>query len=157
MKFIPYTPLMLCLLLISNSYLLDIIPLDKDPVYRKVIKRRLTYPPLRYEDKIALMVYARFSIDERGHVQNVKLIKHPTQEAYHQLYDAVVESTLKRLPPLNPNYVGHYILPVAFCVKDYDRGELLMPKDVDYYGKHVNSALLQKVEVIGYKRYVAQN
>jgi hypothetical protein len=157
MKFVLYTPLMLYLLLVTNSYLLNGISLDKDPVYRKVIKRRLTYPPLRYEDKVALMVYARFSIDERGHVHNVKIIKHPTQELYHKLYDAVVESTLKRLPPLNPNYVGHYILPVAFCVRNHDNGELLIPKDVDYYGKHVNSVLLQKVEVIGYKRYVAQN
>ena len=143
------TPLILYLLLAANSYLLDVAPLDKDPAYRKVINQRLVYPSVPYEYKVALMVYARFSINERGHVQNVKIIKHPTREFYHKFYDVIVESMLKRLPPLNPTYVGHYILPVAFSLIDYHNGQLLSPDDIGYHGEQFNSMLLQKVEARG--------
>ena len=157
MTYLVSVPLTLYMLLTGNSFSLDNTPLDKDPTYRKVISRRLTYPSISDQHKIALMVYARFSINERGHVQNVTIIRHPTQEAHHKFYDAVVESTLKRLPPLNPSYVGHYILPVAFSLRDEHNGQLLVPEDIGYYGDQVNSVMLQTVDVVGYRRYSAQN
>ncbi|WP_158408746.1 hypothetical protein [Fibrella aestuarina] len=148
---------MLYLLVAANPSLLDTAPLDKDPTYKKVISRRVTYPPVSDQHKIALMVYARFTINERGHVEHVKIIRHPTEEVHHKFYDAVVESALKRLPPLNPSYVGHYILPVSFSLRDEHNGQLLIPEDVGYYGEQVNSVMLQPVKVIGYRRYRVQN
>jgi len=151
-------PLTLCVLLATAAFsVLDTSPLDNDPVFKKVIRRRLTYPSVRNEYKVAIMVHARFSVDERGHVRNVQIIRQPTEEAHHKFYDAVVQSTLNRLPPLNPNYVGHYILPVVFSLRDHQNGELLVPPDTDYHGDHANSVVLQTVNVLGDKHYRTQN
>ena len=151
-------PLTLCLLLATgNPTVLDTSPLDKDPVYKKVMRRRLTYPSVRDEYKVALMVYARFSVDERGHVRNVQIIRQPTEEAYHKFYDAVVKSTLNRLPPLSPSYVGHYILPVVFSLRDHQHGQVIVPPDTDYHGEHTNSIVLQKINILGDKYYRTQH
>lgn len=150
-------PLTVVYLLLANTYFFDTAPLDKDPVFRKVIRRRLTYPAVRDDYKVALMVYARFSIDERGHARNVKIIRQPTQDVHHRFYDAVVESTLTRLPPLNPNYIGHYILPVVFSFRDQQTGQLIVPPDTDYHGEHANSLVLHRVDVVGDKYFRVQN
>jgi hypothetical protein len=126
--------------------------LDKDPVFRKILSRRLSYPPINAQSGHTKLVYGQFEIDENGHVRNVKIVNPAVGRGYFVNFDVVVEKTLKRLPPLNPRYLGKYMLPVIFALNDLQTGELVTPTNTNFDGRLANSILLKSVTVIGDKQ-----
>ena len=124
--------------------------LDKDPVFRKVLKRRLTYPIVNELNAYTKLVYAQFSIDEKGHVQDVKVINPSCGIRNHDAnFDKVVEKTLKRLPPLNPSYLGKYVLPILFAINGVDSKQVI-PDNINSDNRLSNNVLLTSVTVLGY-------
>lgn len=126
--------------------------LDKDPVFRKVLKRRLSYPIMNaLNGGRTKLVYAQFNIDEKGHVQDVKVV-HPSY-APHGIrnpdanFDEIVEKTLNRLPPLNPRYLGRYVLPVIFAMNGTDSKQIITN---NYNSAIIDHILLRSVTVLGY-------
>jgi hypothetical protein len=127
--------------------------LDKDPVFRKILSRRLSYPPISAQSGHTKLVYGQFEIDENRHVQNVKIINPVSGKGFYFVdFDIAVEKTLKRLPPLHRHYVGKYVLPVTFALNDFETGELISPTNTNFDGRFANSILLKSVTVIGDKR-----
>lgn len=89
---------------------------DRDPVFMAVLARQLGYP-LNAEGAYA-RIYAGFSIDEKGRVRNIAILN-PVKIGYG--FEEEVVSSLKRLPSLNPRYVGDYVLPVSFVYVNYEK------------------------------------
>ena len=126
--------------------------LDKDPVFRKVLSRRLSYPFSNAEVGYTKLVYAQFSIDEEGHAHNIKILNPAVGKLHFFDFDAVVEKALKKLPPLQPRYEGKYILPVIFAINDMQTGKRVVPDNTTFNGKLPKNILLRSVTIIGYSR-----
>lgn len=102
------------------------VPIDQDPVFTTVLKSRIKYPVLAEQTGVYARVYARFMVNEKGHVQQIDLIQSArTKDGFGN----AVLSGLKHLPPLNRRYEGQYILPVDFAYINYERSPepLLLP------------------------------
>ncbi len=69
--------------------------LDKDPVFRRTLSRRLNYPFLNSQEGYTKLVYAQFEINEKGHVQNVKIFNPASGKGYYFIdFDIAVEKPL---------------------------------------------------------------
>ncbi len=124
--------------------------LDRDPVFRSILSRRLNYPILNAQKGHTKLVYAQFDIDDKGHVQNAKILN-PAKGGYYFVdFDAAVVKTIKRLPPLNPLYSGKYILPVIFALKDLGTGTQVVPDNTNFNGKLDGIILLRSVTISSY-------
>jgi hypothetical protein len=126
--------------------------LDKDPVFRKVLSRRLSYPFSNAEVGNTKLVYAQFSIDEKGHTQNIKILNPASGRYYFINFDRAVEKALKKLPPLQPRYEGKYVLPVIFAINDMQTGKRVIPDNTTFNGKLSENILLKSVTIVGYSR-----
>ena len=125
--------------------------LDKDPVFRKVLSRRLSYPLLNAQKGYTKLVYAQFEIDEKGHTNNVTIFNPALGKGYYYVdFDKAVEKVLNRLPPLQPRYMGKYMLPVSFALNNYETGKLVIPDNTNFNGKMPGIVLLKVVTVVGY-------
>lgn len=91
--------------------------IDQDPVFVSVLTRQIAYP-LKAASGAYARIYAGFSIDQKGHVQNVTILN-PAKIGYG--FEEEVTQGLKRLPLLNPRYEGDYVLPVLFVYVNYER------------------------------------
>lgn len=72
-------------------------------------------------------------------------------------FDVAVEKALKRLPPLNPRYVGKYVLPVVFALNDLQTGRQVVPNNTNFNGKTRNNILLRSVTIWGYSHASSTN
>lgn len=112
----------------------NIIPaLDQDPVFAKVVTRRILYPPKPATRAVYGRFYAGFSINEQGHIKDIAVLcpKMSAQVSKQYGFDAAILKGLKQMPPLQPNLAGCYILPVAFCFTNYKEGPLpIIPTNV---------------------------
>ena len=132
--------------------------LDKDPVFRTILSRRLTYPVLNAQEGYTKLVYAQFEIDEKGHIQNVKIFNPAMGKGYYFIdFDVAVKKALNRLPPLNPRYLGKYMLPIIFTLNDMQTGKQIIPNNTDFNGRRPGSILLKSVTVIGYSHRSSAN
>jgi hypothetical protein len=125
--------------------------LDKDPVFRKILSRRLSYPFLNAQQGYTKLVYAQFEIDEQGHTQHVIIFNPALGKGYYYVdFDKAVEKALNKLPPLHPRYAGKYMLPVVFALNDYETGKLIIPDNTNFNGNLRDVILLKAITVVGY-------
>lgn len=129
----------------------DINLLDKDPVFRKTLSRRLKYPSYNAQGGYTKLVYVQFVINEKGHLQNTRVFNPAVGKYYFIDFDRAVESALNRLPPLNPRHAGKYILPVSFVLNDFHTGRKTIPTNTNFDGILPEHTLLKTVTVTGYK------
>lgn len=91
--------------------------LSTDPVFSKVLTRRIGYPPDGRRQSRYGRFYVGFDVDEQGQVQNVAVLS-PIHEPYG--FEQAVLAGLKKMPHLSTKYAGHYALPVAFVYTNYN-------------------------------------
>lgn len=93
--------------------------LNDDPVFNKVLSRRVTYPINAIRAGTYGRIYAGFDIDPRGRIQHVAILS-PGNTGVG--FESEIQSALKRMPPLNSRYSGRYALPVAFVFTNWGEG-----------------------------------
>ncbi len=132
----------------AQAQLHDEHPISHDPVFAKVLKRRLAYPHRAGVQGIYERVYVGFNVNEKGHVGNVSLLSPP---GINHHFDHTVTTALRRMPPLNPRYAGRYAMPVVFALIDRHNGSdtLMPPVYAMPPGSLENRTLLRSVYVIG--------
>lgn len=127
------------------------VPISQDPVFATVLKRRIRYPVLAEQTGAYARIYARFLVNERGHVQQISLIQPaPKKDGFEN----AVLTGLKHLPPLSPRYEGQYILPVDFAYINYEISPdpILPPTGVLPRHYQHDYTLLNPVRVVGNNR-----
>ncbi|MBC8153233.1 MAG: energy transducer TonB [Bacteroidetes bacterium] len=101
------------------------VALNDDPVFNRVLSRRVSYPVMALRSATYGRVYAGFDIDARGHLRNVAILG-PENTGVGFEYE--VRTALKRMPPLHPRYAGRYVLPVSFVLTNSgERAEPYVP------------------------------
>ncbi len=102
------------------------VPLDNDPVFANVTAHRIHYPVKPASRAIYGRFYAGFTVDERGHIQDISVLypKLGPQLSKRYGFDYEILTGLKHMPPLNPRLAGTYALPIAFCFTHYGEGAL---------------------------------
>ncbi|QMW00838.1 hypothetical protein [Spirosoma foliorum] len=130
--------------------------LNQDPVFKKVLSRRISYPPFEVTIRRTKLVYAQFDIDTMGHIQDV-IILNPSFDSRIggrvDDFDVNVKKAIRKLPPLNPRYLGRYTLPVMFIIDDGQTGEILKPTNT-IIGFSFGNLLLETIYIKGYYIYV---
>ncbi len=147
---------LLCLLLLVHTAVAQTASpkLGEDPVFTGVLARRIVYPASAEQAGIYAKIYAGFRIDERGLLQDVKILN-PTKVGYG--FEQEVTRKLNVLPPLNPKYEGAYALPVIFAIKDYTSGGKLISPSGDLSAHYLNDrVLLSAIKIVGSKTPVQQ-
>ncbi len=102
---------------------LDTPALSNDPVFNRVLMRRVIYPARAIRSATYGRIYAGFDIDASGHLQNVSILGPQNTGAG---FEYEISEALKRMPPLNPRYRGRYALPVSFVLTNW--GESSEPR-----------------------------
>lgn len=87
------------------------LALNNDPVFHKVLSRRVSYPIEAIRSATSGRIYAGFEIDAMGHIQHINIL---SADQSGVGFENEIRTALKRMPPLNPRYAGRYVLPVAF-------------------------------------------
>ncbi len=115
--------------------------LSDDPVFNRVLARRVSYPARAIRSATYGRIYAGFDIDPRGHIQNISMLSPDNTGAG---FEYEVRAALKRMPPLNPRYSGQYALPVAFVFTNA-RAESHLPTNTLPVSYFVGRRLLGEV------------
>jgi hypothetical protein len=125
--------------------------LDKDPVFIAIASRRINYPPILANNAIYGRVYAGFEIDERGRIQHITLLYPVLSQLDNRSYgfEYEIKNGLKHMPPLNPKYVGSYMLPIAFCFTHHREGpNPIIPTNILPHGYYVgNRKVLSEIKI----------
>ncbi len=140
-------------LLLTNAAIAQTTPapISQDPVFSTVLKRRIQYPVLAEQTGVYARVYARFLVNERGHVQQIALIQPvPKKDGFEH----AVLTGLKHLPPLSPRYEGQYILPVDFAYINYESSPEPVLPPAGTLPRHYQHdyILLNPVRIVGNNR-----
>ncbi|MBN8826165.1 MULTISPECIES: energy transducer TonB [unclassified Spirosoma] len=88
-------------------------PLMANPTFTQVLHQKITYPAFAQNQGIYGRVYAGFDIDKQGQITNVTILS-PDNAGFR--FDLVVRNALEKMPPVNPELQGKYVLPVAFIL-----------------------------------------
>jgi len=94
-------------------------PLNSEPVFTQFLRERLKYPSQAWTHGAYSRVYAGFEVDQRGQVTNVTVLS-PTETEFG--FASIVKQAIRKLPVLNPNYAGSYVLPVSFTFTNQANG-----------------------------------
>ncbi|WP_185731295.1 TonB family protein [Larkinella rosea] len=101
------------------------LTLGSDPVFKQTLRKRIAYPTQARLNHVYGRTYVSFDVDTNGNIQNIALIS-PDNAGYG--FDQEVKQGLKKLPPLNPEYAGSYLLPIAFTyTKSYGTPVTFVP------------------------------
>lgn len=88
-------------------------PLMGNLTFTQVLHQKITYPSYAQSQGIYGRVYAGFDIDNQGNIKNVTILS-PENAGFR--FDILVRNTLEKMPPVNPDLRGTYVLPVAFIL-----------------------------------------
>ncbi|WP_157816066.1 energy transducer TonB [Spirosoma pollinicola] len=123
--------------------------LSQDPVFSTVLNRRLRYPRQAEWSSVYGRVFAEFTIDDKGHVQDISILNHSEKGTYYGLEPTII-TALKKLPSLNLRYTGSYILPVSFIYVDYrQKDKPFVPKDTLYIQDLAGRIALKEIKIMG--------
>ena len=100
------------------------VALDQDPVFNQVASHRIHYPAKPAQMAVYGRFYAGFSIDQKGHIQDISVLYPKLSTRLKKAYgfDYEILNGLKHMPPLKPSLAGNYVLPIAFCYTHYAEG-----------------------------------
>lgn len=85
--------------------------LSRNPLFNAFLHNQLKYPNQAWNNGVYGRVYAGFEVNEDGQVTNITLLS-PDNIGFG--FDQIVKQTLGKFPKVKPEYVGKYVLPVAF-------------------------------------------
>jgi len=122
-----------------------VLDLNKDPVFIDVVTHRIHYPVQPARRAIYGRYYAGFTIDQAGHIRDIAVLYPKMSRQTSKLYgfEGEIVAGLKHMPPLNPNLVGNYLLPIAFCFTHYSEGPApIVPTNVLPFGYEVGDRVL---------------
>lgn len=121
------------------------LPLDNDAVFNQAVRERITYPSQAWNKGVYGRVYVGFQIDRTGKVNNVTLLS-PENGDYG--FDYVVKQSVKKLPVLKPDYVGTYVLPVAFTLTNQLDGTKTLPVGTLSTGQVGDRVMLAEIKIL---------
>lgn len=123
--------------------------LSQDPVFNTILTRRLKYPRQAQWFSSYGRLFAQFTIDSRGRVQDISILNHSV-EATQVGFEPTIIAALKRMPSLSLRHTGQYILPVSFVLSDYrHKNKLFVPTDSLYIQDLAGRVILKEVKIIG--------
>jgi hypothetical protein len=100
----------------------DSLTVRHDPVFTKVLQKRIHYPRQAESTAMQAKIYAGFTINSEGHIQDISILN---PQKIGLGFEEAVLNGLKRLPPLSHKYAGSYALPIAFMFEnETDLGSL---------------------------------
>lgn len=123
----------------------DSLTVRHDPVFAKVLQKRIHYPQKAESTAMQAKIYAGFTINGEGHIQDI-VILNPQKTGLG--FEEEVMNGLKRLPPLNHKYAGSYALPIAFMFENEENLGSLRS------GFYINRTLLSEFRILGNIRAV---
>ncbi len=123
--------------------------LSHDPVFTTVLDRRLKYPRQAQWSSRYGRVFADFTVNDKGRVEAISILNHSVEWNYAG-FEPTVIGALKKLPSLNLQYAGHYILPVSFILEDYrHKDRPFIPTDTLYIQELAGRVILKEIKVMG--------
>ncbi|MVM29495.1 hypothetical protein GO755_05585 [Spirosoma sp. HMF4905] len=123
--------------------------LSQDPVFTTVLNRRLKFPRQAQWSSSYMRIFAEFTIDDKGRIQDISILNHSVEGAYVG-FEPVIIAALKKLPSLNLRYTGNYILPVSFILVDYrQKDKQFIPKNTLYVQDLAGRVVLDEINVYG--------
>ncbi|GAB3540169.1 energy transducer TonB [Spirosoma fluminis] len=100
-----------------RSVVAQSVSLTEDSVFKAVLGRQMRYPVLAEQTGVYGRVYACFTINERGHVEQVQVLGSGDSKYG---FTETVRKGLTALPPLQPRYARQYVLPIDFAYINYN-------------------------------------
>ncbi|QDK82694.1 hypothetical protein EXU85_30440 [Spirosoma sp. KCTC 42546] len=123
--------------------------LNQDPVFTTVLKRRLTYPRQAEWSSVYGRVFAGFTVDNKGRIQNISILNSSHKGTYYG-FEPTIRTALKKLPYLSLQYAGSYILPVSFIFVDYRHTDKpFIPQDTLFIQDLAGRIILKEINVFG--------
>ena len=114
-------------------------------MFNQAVRERITYPSQAWNKGVYGRVYVGFQIDRTGKVNNVTLLS-PENGDYG--FDYVVKQSVKKLPVLKPDYVGTYVLPVAFTLTNQLDGTKTLPVGTLSTGQVGDRVMLAEIKIL---------
>ncbi|MBD2703207.1 TonB family protein [Spirosoma sp. BT702] len=142
---------LLILLAISSMAQAQLPPanLSQDPVFTTILNRRLSYPRQAQWSSRYGRVFAEFTINEKGRVQDISILNHSAEGDYAGFEPSVI-AALKKLPSLNLQFIGRYILPISFVLVDYrHKDKPFIPTDTLHIQDLMDRIILKEIKVMG--------
>ena len=123
--------------------------LNEDPVFTTVLTRRLKYPRQAEWSSIYGRVFAGFTIDNKGHIQNIEILNASSKGNYYG-FEPTIMAALKKMPSLSLQHAGSYILPVSYIYVDYrHKDKPFIPQDTLYIQSLGDRVILNEIKVFG--------